>query len=193
MQGNEEIDALTTLGVSPSRVPGAAAVVALTLLMPLLYVYGCAFAILGGLVRRQRRPRTVGRRTSCETQEADRRRELRDRRTQGARVRRACCAARLPLWPSGRPQRGGRWLCHDQRGRESPSSPSSRSTPFSPCARTRLTSDVMDARQRPPVHHHRRRHRRLWGAPGAERRQRPHRERARSSRSSATAVRARAR
>jgi phospholipid/cholesterol/gamma-HCH transport system permease protein len=49
MQGNEEIDALTTLGVSPAEFLVLPRVAALTLLMPLLYVYGCAFAILGGL------------------------------------------------------------------------------------------------------------------------------------------------
>jgi len=50
MQGNEEIDALTTLGVSPAEFLALPRVVALTILMPLLYVYGCVFAILGGLV-----------------------------------------------------------------------------------------------------------------------------------------------
>jgi phospholipid/cholesterol/gamma-HCH transport system permease protein len=49
MQGNEEIDALTTLGVSPVEFLALPRTVALTLLMPLLYVYGCAFAIMGGL------------------------------------------------------------------------------------------------------------------------------------------------
>jgi phospholipid/cholesterol/gamma-HCH transport system permease protein len=48
MQGNEEIDALTTLGVSPVEFLVLPRVVALTLLMPLLYVYGCAFALVGG-------------------------------------------------------------------------------------------------------------------------------------------------
>ena len=50
MQGNEEIDALTTLGVSPAEFLVLPRVVALTILMPLLFVYGCAFAILGGLL-----------------------------------------------------------------------------------------------------------------------------------------------
>lgn len=49
MQGNEEIDALTTLGVSPVEFLVVPRVVALTVLTPLLYVYGCAFAIAGGL------------------------------------------------------------------------------------------------------------------------------------------------
>ena len=49
MQGNEEIDALTTLGISPVEFLVLPRAVALTLLMPLLYVYGCTFAILGGL------------------------------------------------------------------------------------------------------------------------------------------------
>lgn len=50
MQGNEEIDALTTLGVSPIEFLVLPRVVALSLLMPLLYVYGCALAMLGGLL-----------------------------------------------------------------------------------------------------------------------------------------------
>jgi phospholipid/cholesterol/gamma-HCH transport system permease protein len=50
MQGNEEIDALTTLGVSPVECLVLPRVVALSLLMPLLYFYGCAFALLGGLL-----------------------------------------------------------------------------------------------------------------------------------------------
>jgi phospholipid/cholesterol/gamma-HCH transport system permease protein len=49
MQGNEEIDALTTLGVSPVEFLVLPRVVALALLMPLLYVYGCALALVGGL------------------------------------------------------------------------------------------------------------------------------------------------
>lgn len=49
MQGNEEVDALTTLGVSPVEFLVLPRAIGLTLLMPLLYVYGCAFAILGGL------------------------------------------------------------------------------------------------------------------------------------------------
>ena len=48
MQGNEEIDALSVLGVSPVEFLVVPRVVALALLMPLLYVYGCAFALLGG-------------------------------------------------------------------------------------------------------------------------------------------------
>lgn len=49
MQGNEEVDALTTLGVSPVEFLVVPRVASLALLMPLLYAYGCAFAILGGL------------------------------------------------------------------------------------------------------------------------------------------------
>jgi len=49
MQGNEEVDALTTLGVSPVEFLVLPRAIALTLLMPMLYVYGCAFAIVGGL------------------------------------------------------------------------------------------------------------------------------------------------
>jgi phospholipid/cholesterol/gamma-HCH transport system permease protein len=49
MQGNEEVDALTVLGVSAAEFLVLPRVVALSLLMPLLYVYGCAFALLGGM------------------------------------------------------------------------------------------------------------------------------------------------
>jgi phospholipid/cholesterol/gamma-HCH transport system permease protein len=49
MQGNEEVDALTALGVSAAEFLVLPRVVALSLLMPLLYVYGCAFALLGGM------------------------------------------------------------------------------------------------------------------------------------------------
>jgi len=48
MQGNEEIDALAALGVSAAEFLVLPRVVALSLLMPLLYVYGCAFALAGG-------------------------------------------------------------------------------------------------------------------------------------------------
>jgi len=49
MQSNEEVDALVTLGISPGEFLVLPRVITLTLLMPLLYVYGCAFAMLGGL------------------------------------------------------------------------------------------------------------------------------------------------
>jgi phospholipid/cholesterol/gamma-HCH transport system permease protein len=49
MQGNEEVDALTTLGVSAAEFLVLPRVVALSLLMPLLYVYGCVFALAGGM------------------------------------------------------------------------------------------------------------------------------------------------
>jgi len=49
MQGNGEIDALTTLGVSPDEFLVLPRVMALSVLMPLLYVYGCGFALLGGV------------------------------------------------------------------------------------------------------------------------------------------------
>ena len=49
MQTNEEVDALTALGVRASQFLVLPRVVALGVLMPLLYVYGCAFALLGGM------------------------------------------------------------------------------------------------------------------------------------------------
>jgi phospholipid/cholesterol/gamma-HCH transport system permease protein len=50
MQGNEEIDALTTLGVPAEEFLVLPRVVTLSLLMPLFFVYGSAFALLGGLL-----------------------------------------------------------------------------------------------------------------------------------------------
>jgi phospholipid/cholesterol/gamma-HCH transport system permease protein len=50
MQGNEEVDALTVLGARAAEFLVLPRVVALSVLMPLLYVYGCAFALLGGMV-----------------------------------------------------------------------------------------------------------------------------------------------
>lgn len=49
MQANEEVDALTALGVSAAEFLVLPRVVALSLLMPLLYVYGCVFALAGGM------------------------------------------------------------------------------------------------------------------------------------------------
>ncbi|TAD87192.1 MAG: ABC transporter permease [Alphaproteobacteria bacterium] len=50
MQGAEEIDALAVLGVSIQDYLILPRVVALSTMMPLLYVYGCAFGLLGGLL-----------------------------------------------------------------------------------------------------------------------------------------------
>ncbi|MGH8663409.1 MAG: MlaE family ABC transporter permease [Burkholderiales bacterium] len=50
MQGNEEIDALTTLGVSPVEFLVLPRVVALSVSMPLLYVYACTLSLLGGML-----------------------------------------------------------------------------------------------------------------------------------------------
>jgi phospholipid/cholesterol/gamma-HCH transport system permease protein len=49
MQANEEVDALVVLGHSPSGYLVLPRVLALTLMMPLLYFYGCAAGLLGGL------------------------------------------------------------------------------------------------------------------------------------------------
>jgi phospholipid/cholesterol/gamma-HCH transport system permease protein len=49
MQSNEEVDALTAIGVSPVEFLVLPRVIALGLLMPLLYIYGCGFALLGGM------------------------------------------------------------------------------------------------------------------------------------------------
>ncbi len=48
MQGNEEIDALKTLGVSPVEYLVLPRVLALTLMTPLLYAFACAVGLIGG-------------------------------------------------------------------------------------------------------------------------------------------------
>jgi phospholipid/cholesterol/gamma-HCH transport system permease protein len=48
MQGNEEIDALRTFGIPPFDFLVLPRIVALVTMMPLLYLYGCAFGLLGG-------------------------------------------------------------------------------------------------------------------------------------------------
>jgi phospholipid/cholesterol/gamma-HCH transport system permease protein len=48
MQGNEEIDALTTLGVPAVEFLVLPRMLALALMMPLLYVYGCFIGLFGG-------------------------------------------------------------------------------------------------------------------------------------------------
>ena len=48
MQGNEEIDALSTIGISPIEFLVLPRVLALALMMPLLCVYACFLGIFGG-------------------------------------------------------------------------------------------------------------------------------------------------
>ncbi|NVN41667.1 MlaE family ABC transporter permease, partial [Ameyamaea chiangmaiensis] len=50
MQGNEEIDALEVFGIPTSGYLLLPAVSSLMLMMPLLYLYGCAVAMIGGFV-----------------------------------------------------------------------------------------------------------------------------------------------
>jgi phospholipid/cholesterol/gamma-HCH transport system permease protein len=50
MQGNEEIDALTTFGVPAEEFLVLPRVVTLSLLMPLFFLYGSAFSLAGGLL-----------------------------------------------------------------------------------------------------------------------------------------------
>ncbi len=50
MQGNEEVDALEVLGLDTVAYLVLPRVLALTLMMPLLYLYGCAAGLLGGLL-----------------------------------------------------------------------------------------------------------------------------------------------
>ena len=50
MQGNEEIDALTVVGIPVSDYIVLPAILALAFTMPLLYLYGCLVGMLGGFV-----------------------------------------------------------------------------------------------------------------------------------------------
>lgn len=50
MQAQEEVDALTTLGVSPIDFLVLPRVLALALMMPLLYLYACAIGLAGGML-----------------------------------------------------------------------------------------------------------------------------------------------
>lgn len=50
MQANEEIDALAVLGIAPISYLVLPRVLALVMMMPLLYVYGCVAGLFGGLV-----------------------------------------------------------------------------------------------------------------------------------------------
>jgi phospholipid/cholesterol/gamma-HCH transport system permease protein len=50
MQANEEVDALEVLGLNAMDFLVLPRVIALLLIMPLLYVYGCATGLLGGMV-----------------------------------------------------------------------------------------------------------------------------------------------
>lgn len=50
MQGNEEIDALSTIGISPIDFLVLPRVLALALMMPLLFVYSCFLGMLGGYI-----------------------------------------------------------------------------------------------------------------------------------------------
>ena len=50
MQSNEEVDALEVLGLSAVNFLVLPRVVALLLMMPLLYVYGCVTGLIGGMI-----------------------------------------------------------------------------------------------------------------------------------------------
>ena len=50
MEGNEEIDALRALGISPYQYLVVPRVTALIAMMPVMYFYACLFGLLGGLV-----------------------------------------------------------------------------------------------------------------------------------------------
>ncbi|HME24606.1 MAG TPA: ABC transporter permease [Acetobacteraceae bacterium] len=50
MQGNEEVDALQTLGISVDQFLVVPRIIAALTMTPLLYAYGCFMGLLGGLV-----------------------------------------------------------------------------------------------------------------------------------------------
>jgi phospholipid/cholesterol/gamma-HCH transport system permease protein len=50
MEGNEEIDALRVLGISPFHYLDFPRIVALVAMMPLLYFYACLVGLTGGLI-----------------------------------------------------------------------------------------------------------------------------------------------
>jgi len=50
MQGNEEIDALKVLGIPVRDYLVMPRVMALVAMMPLLYAYGCAVGLVGGMI-----------------------------------------------------------------------------------------------------------------------------------------------
>ena len=118
MQGNEEVDALTALGVSAVEFLVVPRVVALGLLMPLLYVYGCAFALLGGMAVAMPVLDVSATAYVAQTQRGDRRAQFVIGASQGARLRRPRGAHRLPLRPARAAQRGRRRI-GDHLGRRS--------------------------------------------------------------------------
>ncbi len=96
MKVTQEIDALTTMGISPLEFLVLPRMLALCLMMPLLCLYADFVGILGGACGRRRRC-SISRRSSTTTRRprpctwGSRRRRL-----QGFRVRRADCALRVP-------------------------------------------------------------------------------------------------
>jgi len=50
MEGNEEIDALRTLGISPYQYLVVPRILALAVMMPILYFYSCLVGVAGGLL-----------------------------------------------------------------------------------------------------------------------------------------------
>lgn len=50
MQAEEEIDALRVLGIDPLAYLVLPRILALVIMMPLLYIYGCVASLLGGLI-----------------------------------------------------------------------------------------------------------------------------------------------
>jgi phospholipid/cholesterol/gamma-HCH transport system permease protein len=95
MQVNEEIDALTTFGISPMEFLVVPRMVALAVMMPLLYLYADLLGMLGGRGPRWSAP--PWRLRVLRAQYAgDRAERLRGRAHQGVGVRRAGGDRRLP-------------------------------------------------------------------------------------------------
>ena len=65
MKVTQEIDALTTMGISPLEFLVLPRVLALVLMMPLLCLYADFVGILGGAVRRRRHAGSVARVPTC--------------------------------------------------------------------------------------------------------------------------------
>ncbi len=107
MKVNEEIDALSTMGLEPVRFLVVPRVLAAVAVVPALTVLTSAFALLGGLavfVQLGFPPVTFANRI-LEVRDASGRRR---RSRQGARLRRDRGGDRLPARPADRQRRAGR-------------------------------------------------------------------------------------
>ena len=117
MLGNEEIDALQAFGIPVQEYLVLPRIVALTCMMPLLYLYGCAVGIFGGLPGRDRHvePRT-GRLHPIEIRSSFDNGQILFGLVKSIRVRRADRDRGLPHRVTCRTQRRGRRASGDDRG-----------------------------------------------------------------------------